>query len=84
MKQILARRGFLGALAALPTIAKAGAERAMISGPISTGYYDSPTAKLCGSNGDTASNILSSIREALDPQKKAARIAPYAIWDMQT
>lgn len=39
MKTVLARRGFLGALAALPTVARASAEKAGLTSQITNQAY---------------------------------------------
>ena len=66
MSTILARRGFIGALAALPTVARAAAEKAGVTGPVGTapslshgGAYPAPYA-------DNAVEVRNQIARVLD------------------
>lgn len=75
MKTVLARRGFLGALAALPTVARAGAEKSGITSPISGNYYGPATPS--SQFADSASDIRKSILRLLDPARKAKQLADF-------
>lgn len=74
MKTILARRGFLGALAALPTVARASAEKAGITSQIAGPYYGSPSASM---PADSPGDIQKSILRILDPARKAKQLIEF-------
>ncbi len=72
MKTVLARRGFLGALAALPTVARASAEKAGITSQITGPYYGSPIVS--AQFADSPADIRKSILRLLDPARKAKQL----------
>lgn len=74
MKTVLARRGFLGALAALPTVARASAEKAGITSQLSGPHYGPQFASMCA---DSSADIRKSILRLLDPARKARQLADY-------
>lgn len=73
MKTVLARRGFIGALAALPAIAKAGAAKAGLKPPYNNNMLMAPEALTCSPTpygvGDKAM-LLSDFHALISPENR--------------
>lgn len=77
MKTVLARRGFLGALAALPTVARASAEKAGITSQITNQAYGGSAMSSPAAFADNPGDIRKSILRILDPARKAKQLIEF-------
>lgn len=74
MKTVLARRGFIGALWALPAIAKAGAAKAGLKPPYATGMMGVPEASGFGAYPSPPTSgydtLLGDLRALISPENR--------------